>query len=194
MNEIILASKSPRRYEILQKMLCNTNYILTVMPSNKEEPIGETATKDLAVSSAEIKAKDIAKKVDKGIVIGADTVVVLGNRVLGKPKEEADAYEMLSALSGKTHEVITGICAIDVLRDTIKKRSVITEVTFRNLSEDEIRNYIKTKECMDKAGSYGIQGVGGFFVERIKGSYSNVVGLPKTELYLMLKELGIDLL
>jgi septum formation protein len=119
-------------------------------------------------------------------VIGADTVVVLDGKVLGKPRDAADAVRMLQSLSGKTHQVMTGVCVLKGER--VLTHTEVTEVTFRPLSDREIRNYVATKEPMDKAGAYGVQGGAARFVEGIRGDYFNVVGLPVCRLGLMLEK------
>lgn len=174
--KIILASASPRRRELLS--LAAIEYEVVV--SDCEEFLPEDITPaDAVLSLAQQKADDVLKKCSGCMVIAADTVVALGNSILGKPKDEQDAFEMLSALSGKTHTVYTGVCI-----KTAEKTDVFyvaTEVEFYDLSEKEIKDYIATKEPMDKAGSYGIQGKGSVLVKGIRGDYFNVVGLPLAE-------------
>ena len=174
---VVLASGSPRRQELL-KYIFND---FTVKVSNIEEIIPENlnATK-IPEYLAEIKAKDIASKFPNSLVIGADTVVIVGNTVLGKPKNRAEAYEMLKSLSGTTHKVITG-CAL-LLNGNYRTFSVITEVEFYPLTENEIEEYIASDEPYDKAGGYGIQSKGALLVKGIKGDYFNVVGFPIAEL------------
>lgn len=174
---IILASASPRRQELLE-LICKD---FTVCVSD----VDETVPEGIPLYSqpeylAGLKAKSVAEKYPESIVIGADTSVFADNMVLGKPKNEEDAFKMLSSLSGKKHLVITG-CAI-VFGDEVHSFSVTTEVEFYELSNEQILDYIQTKDCMDKAGSYGIQTGGVFFVKGINGDYNNVVGLPVAEL------------
>jgi septum formation protein len=128
------------------------------------------------------KALNISKCYKDDIVIGADTVVVYKDSILGKPKDESDAYEILTLLSGNTHEVITGIALIQDIKNLKFIDYEITKVKFRKLDSKRILNYIKTKEPLDKAGAYGIQGLGELLVEKIDGCYSNVVGLPLTKI------------
>lgn len=169
----ILASASPRRKELLS--LFTEDF--EVVPSN----IPEIVQNDLVVEKhseylAKLKADDIAKHYSDFIVIGADTSVIYNNLILGKPKDRNDAKQMLKMLSGNVHKVITG-CAV-VKNGVCESFSVTTEVEFFELTDKEIDDYLDTSEPYDKAGSYGIQGLGGLFVKEIKGDYFNVVGLP----------------
>ena len=179
---IILASASPRRKELLAVI---TNDF-EVVPSDAEEivPSGITAD-ETAEHLAKIKALSVAQIHPESIVIGADTCVVADGVILGKPKDKAQARQMMKLLSGKTHKVITG-CAI-VKNGQVDSFSVCTEVEFHSLSEEEIESYINTSEPYDKAGGYGIQGKASLFVKGIKGDYFNVVGLPVAELNRKLK-------
>ncbi len=175
--EIVLASASPRRKELLGFIF---KRFITAASS-----VQETVPDDMEISGipqylAEIKARDIARKYPDALVIGADTLVCLDGSVLGKPKDCKQAEEMLRMLSGRTHSVITG-CAI-IYRDRCCSFSSVTEVEFYNLTKEEITEYINTDEPYDKAGGYGIQSYGGLFVKRINGDYYNVVGLPVAEL------------
>lgn len=174
---IILASASPRRRELLGEITSD----FKVIPSEVDEnlPAGFTPKK-VPLYLSKIKALDIAKDYPQDTVIGADTVVISENKILGKPKDRTDAYNMLKNLSGKKHKVITG-CTV-VKNGAIKSFSVVTTVRFRKLTNAEIEEYLATDEPYDKAGSYGIQGKGGAFVKKIKGDYFNVVGLPVKKL------------
>ncbi len=185
MNNVILASASPRRRELL-KLIFNE---FKVIPSDAEEivPKGISAEKT-AEYLAELKSKAVAEKYPQYTVIGADTCVVVDNVILGKPKDKEDAKRMMQMLSGRTHKVITG-CAI-VKNGVISSFSVETEVEFYNLTYAEIEDYINTAEPYDKAGGYGIQGKASLFVKGIKGDYFNVVGLPVAELNQKLKTRG----
>ncbi len=170
---IILASQSPRRKELLSYLVKQ----FEVIPSNIEENI----PKGIKVSKipeylSKIKAVDIAEKYPEDTVIGADTCVILGNKILGKPKDKDDAFKMLSLLSGKKHKVITG-CTV-IKNKTLSSFSVTSTVKFCKITNSEIEEYIATKEPYDKAGSYAIQGKGGAFVLSIVGDYFNIVGLP----------------
>jgi len=135
------------------------------------------------------KAQAVSTSVPGRFFIGADTVVVLDDRIMGKPVDEEQAFEMLAALSGRTHEVITGITVCDLKNGECQSRSVCTEVLFKELSDREIRDYIATGCPMDKAGAYAIQGGAVHFIRSINGSYTNVIGLPMTELYELLQSM-----
>ena len=181
---IILASASPRRKEILE----NTNVKFKIMASSIEELRleGESPCQ-MVMRLAFEKGIDIASRQKSDLVISADTIVVLDNTVLGKPKDEIEARKMITSLSGRTHQVITGISLINL--DNNKKiiDYVISNVKFKNLSEEDINDYIRTKESLDKAGAYGIQGYGALLVEEIQGDYFNIVGLPISRLSDLLK-------
>ena len=172
MKKIILASASPRRKELLT----TAGVDFEVLVSEADETIPEgTAPRDAAMMTAEKKALAVAENRD-GIVIGADTIVVIDGKILGKPKDEADAFGMLCLLSGREHEVITGVCITD--GEKTEKFAQVSKVRFYDLTDDEITAYVATKEPMDKAGAYGIQGRGCVLVESIEGDYFNIVGLP----------------
>ncbi len=172
MDKLILASTSPRRKEILQK----AGYNFIVIPSNYNEKIcNYNYSKGLVENCAYNKALDVQKKY-KGTIIGADTVVVLDNTILGKPKDKKEGFLMLKNLSNRTHFVATSICILK--NDKIIKDTEITYVTFRELSDFEITNYIETKNPLDKAGSYGIQDDNFDFAIKIEGELDNVIGFP----------------
>lgn len=191
MEKIILASSSPRRMEILK----NLGLEFEVIPSNYEEVIVNKSPVELVCYLAENKALEVASRLENGnIIIAADTMVFINNTLLGKPHTEEAAYTMLKSLSGKEHQVITGLC---ILSKNLNKTYIdyeVTNVYFKELSDEEIWNYIHTGEPLDKAGAYGIQGFGGLFVKRIEGCYFNVVGLPINKLYIGLGEMGVNLL
>ncbi len=181
--KIILASSSPRRRELL-------NYIVSgfdIVPSGIEETASGTPRQQ-ALKLACDKAQDVAKYHPDAVVIGADTLVVIDKKVLGKPIDKQDAVLMLKALSGRTHKVYTGVAV--VYGNETFTGCEVTSVTFDTLTDDEIAEYIKTGEPMDKAGAYGIQGFGGKFIKRVDGCYFNVMGLPLNLLYGMLKKLN----
>ncbi|MGL5328257.1 MAG: Maf family protein [Peptostreptococcaceae bacterium] len=183
--DIILASASPRRKEILE----NVNVKFTVVSSDIDEVILKNEPpKDVVMRLAFEKCMYVAKQNENALVIGADTIVVLDDIILGKPKDEKHAYEMIKLLSNKKHQVITGISLINLSSDKKVIDYVVSEVTFKDLSEDTIRDYIKTKESLDKAGAYGIQGYGGLLVDSISGDYLNIVGLPISRISDLLKE------
>lgn len=173
MKKIILASSSPRRRELL----ANAELKFDVCIKNVDETVPEGMTPAEGTEyTAKQKALAISSFAEDAIVIGADTVVVLDGKVLGKPKDKEHACQMLSALSGKEHEVITGVClAYD---DKIETFHCVSKVKFWDLTDEEIKHYVTSGEPMDKAGAYGIQGKGSVLVERIEGDYFNIVGLP----------------
>ena len=184
--DIILASKSPRRREILE----NTKVRFSIKESQIEEIIKDNETpKETVMRLAYEKALDVANNNNKeSLVIGADTIVVIDDQILGKPKNEEEAYNMIKLLSGKTHYVITGFALINL---TLNKRLIdceVSQVTFKELSDECIKDYINTKESLDKAGAYGIQGYGGLLVKNIKGDYFNIVGLPISKISDCLKD------
>lgn len=184
---IILASASPRRTELMA--LAGIEF--SVVPADIDETVlpGEKPSEHVMRLSQE-KADAVAATTAGRFFIGADTVVVLEDRIMGKPVDEAEAFRMLSALSGRSHEVVTGFSVFDRISGIHVTRSVRTEVTFKELSEAEIRAYIATGCPMDKAGAYAMQGGAVHFIRSICGSYTNVIGLPMTELYETLSELG----
>jgi septum formation protein len=191
MKKIILASASPRRKEILQK----TGVPFIVDESSYEEDNGAgMKPPELAVSHSLGKAMDIAPKYTDAIIISADTIVVLGKKVFGKPKNKIDAAAMLSSLSGKVHTVITGFTILDTATGKRFSKAIESRVYFRKLSSDEIAAYIRSKEPMDKAGAYGVQGLGATIVRRIEGDFFNVMGLPLCELVIALKKFGVKIL
>ena len=183
--KIILASASPRRKEILE----NASVKFEVMASSIEELTldGESPCQ-MVMRLAFEKGMDIASRQKNDLIISADTIVVIDNTVLGKPENEIEARKMITSLSGRTHQVITGISLINL--DNNKKiiDYVISNVKFKNLSEEDINDYIRTKESLDKAGAYGIQGYGALLVDEIQGDYFNIVGLPISRLSDLLKK------
>lgn len=187
---IILASQSPRRKELLERM--GIRDFETISPNVDESVFHGLPPEELVRRLSAEKAAAVAGRAgEDAIVIAADTVVALEGAVLGKPADELDAFKMLSALSGVRHQVYTGVT---VCRGGEKQTAhEVTDVTFRELSEEEIEHYIATGEPMDKAGSYGIQGRGALLVESIQGDYFNVMGLPLQRLSRMLETFGLDL-
>ena len=182
---IILASASPRRKEILE----NANVKFKIMASSIEElTLDSESPCQMVMRLAFEKGIDIASRQKSDLVISADTIVVLDNTILGKPKDEIEARKMITSLSGRTHQVITGISLINL--DNNKKiiDYVISNVKFKKLSEEDINDYIRTRESLDKAGAYGIQGYGDLLVEEIQGDYFNIVGLPISRLSDLLKK------
>jgi len=185
---LILASRSPRRVELL---LSAGLEVKVVVPHIKEQPLGGEEPEGFASRVAMMKAQEVTKAFPGEWVLGADTVVVLGKRILGKPKDEEEAKKMLRLLSGREHRVITAYA----LLNADEGRSILdrceTRVKFIPLTEEEIAWYVSTGEPMDKAGAYAIQGKGSFMVEWIEGSWTNVVGLPLAQVLRHLRELGI---
>lgn len=181
---IILASKSPRRREILGRFFRD----FKVIPSEAEERSNFKNPVRYAMDIARKKAWEVYER-EGGTVIGADTIVVLKGRILGKPRDEEEAISMLKELSGEIHEVITGYCIIHEGREI--SNAVITRVKFRELNEEEIKAYVKTGEPLDKAGAYGIQGKGSLLVRGVEGDYYNVVGFPM-EIIVELEKLGFN--
>ncbi len=189
---IILASASPRRRDLLTQM----GLKFEVIPSDEEEGVVcDLPPHRLALELARNKVENVAKRVQGcALIIGADTIVVKGDKVLGKPKDEDEAFRMLMELQGRTHEVITGLAVMEVPSRRCVTAYERTVVEMAPLTREEIEGYIRTGEPMDKAGAYGIQGYGGMFIKRIEGCYYNVVGLPIHGLWMLLKEFGVNAL
>lgn len=178
---LVLASKSPRRKELLS--LITTDFIVKSAEVDETLPQG-ISPEEAVLYLSKIKAEPL--KNERDTVIGADTIVVLDGKILGKPHNDEEAFAMLRALSGREHSVFTGVTVISPEGEKSFFRE--TKVKFCELSDDEINDYIATGECRDKAGAYGIQGYGSVFVESICGDYFNVVGLPVSALYRALKQ------
>lgn len=205
MGQIILASASPRRKELLEQI----GISFEICPAKGEEVITKKLPHEAVEELAGQKAREVAGMVKSYgaaheelvtpqdiLIIGADTVVAYGDEILGKPKDEADAFRMLSMLQGKTHEVYTGVSL--VLLDAAGRAGELTfhektVVSVCSMTEQEIRRYIATGEPFDKAGGYAIQGKCAIYIDKIDGDYNNVVGLPVAAVYRKLKKLGIDL-
>ncbi len=184
--KIILASGSPRRKMLLNALLKKFGLKFVVIPANIEEYIPAKINDfgKFTADLAELKALEVAQN-NNGLIIAADTIVVYKNKVLGKPGSKSEAKKMLNLLSGKKHNVFTGICIVDTEKNQYIKTYEKTEVSFRKLQNKEIEFYVNSGSPMDKAGSYGIQDdLGSTFVKSIKGDYFNVVGLPVLKLYL----------
>lgn len=189
--EIILASASPRRKQLLEMLGVKG---MRIIPPQGEERIapGENP-KDAVRALSRTKALEVADSVrGDSLVIAADTVVSIDDKILGKPVDESDAERMLSLLSGREHTVYTGVTVVK--NGKILTGHEKTAVRFRKMSPEEISAYVATGEPMDKAGAYGAQGIGALFVEGIEGDFFNVMGLPLCRLALMLKELDVSLL
>lgn len=187
--ECVLASASPRRAELLKQI----GVEFTIQVSNVDETIDEKVLPEVMVGElAYRKAYDVAKKCKNKLVIGADTIVVCDDIILGKPRDEQHAEEILTLLSDRCHKVMTGIAIVDSDTNEVWQWVETTLVYFRALSKEDIRGYLNRKEYIDKAGGYGIQGYGALLVEKIEGCYFNVVGLPLSALAIGLKEMGVN--
>lgn len=184
--KIVLASASPRRKEILSLL----NIPFEIKVSDADETIDASLPPYFTAETLSLKkATAVAKLLnEKAIVIAADTIVVKDDKILTKPRDEEDAFLMLKSLSGDWHSVITGVTVMDSKTCESKSFYVETRVHFTEMTDDEINAYIKTREPMDKAGSYGIQGIGGAYIDKIEGDYFNVVGLPLCRLRQVLKK------
>ena len=205
MSQIILASQSPRRKELLEQI----GLEFEICPAKGEEIITKSIPEEVVMELSKQKAEEIAAMVSSFgeahqdittpsdiLVIGADTVVAYDGKILGKPVDEADAKRTLMMLSGNTHSVFTGVTLVLIDKSGRAGEIVFyekTDVKMHEISEVEIDRYIASGEPMDKAGSYGIQGKGAIYIEKIDGDYNNVVGLPITRIYQELKNLGIDI-
>ena len=186
---IILASNSPRRRDLLRQI----GVVFTSDPADVDERVMTDETPEgYAVRVSLDKARVAAARAGGGIVIAADTIVVLDDEILGKPADERNAERMLARLSGRMHRVITGIAIIDAATGKSLTGTSITRVWFRALSREEIQAYVKTGEPLDKAGAYGIQEKGALLVDKVEGCYFNVVGLPLSLLGKMLGDFGIN--
>ena len=185
---LILASKSPRRSYLLKQ----AGLEFSVVPSSIDESAVPLSSPETYVRvMAEAKAMDISDKYPDNWVIGADTIVLIDGRILGKPGSKSEARAMLNQLSGQAHQVLTGYAICCKIKNRIFSETVTTAVRFKNLTDQEIDWYIHTNEPFDKAGAYAIQGLGTFIVKSIKGSYTNVVGLPVCEVIEFLIKEGV---
>lgn len=194
MMQIVLASQSPRRSELLKQL--GLSFVIKTSNIDESNSMGLTASElvqHLAFEKARIIAED--PSLDKeSVVIGADTVVVKDGAILGKPQDRDDAFNMLSSLQGCWHEVMTGIAVIDGNSFRYDKSVEITRVKMKELKEDTILSYIDSGEPFDKAGAYGIQGLGAVLIDRIEGCYFNVVGLPISKMSDMIRNFGVYVL
>lgn len=183
--KIILASRSPRRVQILKQIGIEAE----VQPSTLPEVVSSSSPREVVRLLSLQKARDVAaKQEESAVVIGADTVVAADGRILGKPKSHEAAYIMIRKLQGQTHQVYTGVTVI--CGENTVSFVECTQVTVAAMTEEEMRSYADSSEPMDKAGGYGIQGLFGRYITRIEGDYNNVVGLPAAHLYQVLRELG----
>jgi len=187
MTQWVLASASPRRQELLKLLLAH----FEVVPSDVDESLhADERPETMVTRLAREKALAVRERRPSACIIGADTVVVCEEEILGKPASHEEAKSMLRQLSGKTHQVLTGVCLL--YEDRLLVECSTTHVTFCHLTELEIENYVRSGEPFDKAGAYAIQGRGARFVERIDGCHFNVVGLPVSRLYQMMQRLRVD--
>ncbi|MGW8302146.1 MAG: Maf family protein [Desulfobacterales bacterium] len=185
---LILASKSPRRSELLEQ----AGLTFSVIPSDFDEStVAVSNPESYVISLAESKAFDISQKHPAAWIIGADTIVLIDRKILGKPASVNEAHDMLQRLSDRTHQVLTGYCICCKRENKVFSETVKTDVRFKKLTAAEIKWYIQTGEPFDKAGAYAIQGMGTFLVKSINGSYTNVVGLPVCEVIEFLTREGV---
>jgi septum formation protein len=182
---LVLASASPRRRELLR----NAGIVFEVLPADiPENPLPGEGARDLAERLAHEKALAVARRRPNDLVLGADTIVVVDGQILGKPSDAADAARMLRMISGREHQVITGVCV--VTGGQLSVASETTVVTVSEITEQEIAEYVASGEPMDKAGAYAIQGIASRWIPRIEGDYCNVVGLPVALVFRMLREVS----
>lgn len=191
MKKIILASGSPRRKMLLEMIGLKFE---TVKSNYREDISKKLSPRKLTEYLSQQKANKSGLRYPNSIIISADTVVVLDGRIIGKPKTLEEARKILTELSGKEHSVITGLTVFDSGSNKKITKSQETKVFFRKLSTGEINNYIKQENTLDKAGAYGIQGIGSLLINKIEGDYFNVVGLPLAVLHESLKEFGVNLI
>ncbi len=186
--KLILASASPRRFELLRQL----GVSFTVVPSRAEE-LHDSAlsVRQLCETNARRKAEEVAGRYPDAIILGADTLVAKGSRIFGKPKDLADARRMLTELSGTEHKVVTAVCLVNKADRKEDLFADVTRVTFRPVTREQIENYMELVHVLDKAGAYAIQEHGDLIIEKIDGSHSNVVGLPLEELQKRLSRFGL---
>lgn len=189
-SKIILASGSPRRKELLLQI----GIVPEIIVSHVEEKITSDVPAEVVMSLAEQKAVDVAKEMPEGtVILGSDTVVAADGKILGKPKSHEEAYEMIRRLAGRSHQVYTGVCLVkkgpEGEADTVVSFYDETDVNVSPMTEKEIREYADSEEPMDKAGAYAVQGFFARYIEGLRGSYANVMGLPVHLVYRKLKEL-----
>lgn len=191
--KIVLASSSIRRRELLERLIDNFDVFVSNFKEDSVKFKGDCSKYVMELALG--KAEDVSNKLEgeQAVIIGCDTVVYLNGNILGKPKDENDAFNMLKALSGNEHQVYSGIAVVDKTSGTVKKDFVKTTVKFSDISDDQIEKYLKRGEYKDKAGAYGIQGYAGVFISEIHGCYYNVVGLPLNKLYEILTGMGVNL-
>ncbi|OGC25647.1 septum formation protein Maf [candidate division WOR-1 bacterium RIFOXYB2_FULL_42_35] len=186
---MVLASASPRRKKLLKKIVKKFKIVTSQV---KETKIKANTPLGFAVKAALAKAEDVAKKQKDALVVGADTIVVLGNKILGKPKTKKEAVAMLKSLAGKTHQVITGIAVVDTETGEKATDYEITKVKMKKVTDQNILDYVASGKPMDKAGAYGIQEIEQSFGINIKGDYDNVVGLPVKKLKSLIQYVKVN--
>ena len=191
MDKLVLASASPRRRELMSLLGVPFEIVVSNVTEVTDKLLPpEEMVKDLALQ----KARAVVENLDKGLVLGADTIVVIAAKILGKPANEEEAFTMLKELSGQEHQVYTGIALVDKVSGGQEVAAEMTVVKFKELTDGEIRAYLATGEPFDKAGAYAIQGRAAVFIEGIKGDYYNVVGLPVYRLAQLLKRFNVEIL
>ena len=189
---IYLASTSPRRESILKELLEPFHLSFTSVSPTFKEVINGYPSKELVALNAKGKVTTLQSEIDNGsLLIGADTVVCIGNDIIGKPNNKNEARKSLKKLSGRSHSVFTGVTVLDTASKKLFEGYEETIVTFHELKDEDIESYVSTSEPLDKAGAYGIQGLGEMFVKKIDGEYSNVVGLPEKLTLSLLKQAGL---
>jgi len=190
MAKLVLASASPRRQELMEMLGFN----FTIVPSKiNEDEYKDLNPIDMVKELARVKAEEVAALVEDTVVIGSDTIVILGDKVLGKPSDQSEAGDILRKLQNRRHSVYTGFAVCDTFSGQVVVDYDKTDVFMGSITDADILDYVKTGEPMDKAGAYGIQGVGGIFVEKINGSYFTVMGLPIHKLVKILKDFDISI-
>ena len=189
MRKIILASRSKARWKLLRQIGLR---FTTVKADIREEYRLTKGPKELVIANALKKAREVAQRFNSGVVIGADTVVLAGGKIIGKPKNLSEAFKTLKLLSREPQLVYTGLVVIDIDNKKVFSDYEETKIYMCRVRDEQIRNYFKKVSPLDKAGSFDIQGLGGIFIDRIEGCFYNVVGLPLAKLAKMLKKVGID--
>jgi len=194
MKPIVLASTSPRRKELLEKLGLEFEIVASDFDESRDQETSPGPPGDLAAKLSQGKAENVAPLYPDRVVIAADTLVVCDGEILGKPHTGAEAARMLRKISGRAVSVVTGFTVVETVTNRKISRSTETIVHIKTLSDDEIKSYVKTGEPLDKAGAFAIQGLGSVLVEKIEGDFFNVVGLPLFNLAEALKEFGINVL
>ena len=191
--DIVLASVSPRRAALLDQIQLPFRAHPSALGDDGEAQLAGEHAEACARRLALAKARDVASGLTHGLVIGADTVVTFGDRLLGKPRDPGEAQAFLLSLAGRTHRVVTGVAVVEAATGRAEVDAAVTEVTMRPFDATEAARYVATGEPMDKAGAYGIQGRGALLVAEIRGDYFNVVGLPLVLLAALLRRFGVEL-